>query len=199
VLDTVPGMPRYRTLPLVLAVALLGACGSTPPEAPKIATLTSAGPSAPAAPAAAGRPGNTGGEQGVRARLDSTEQEQIKIVEQYQECLFQNGVKEVADDGGPRPAGKSKRILDESGEPKSAYVACAGKKPLPPVELDENANPNFAAQWEDNVRCLRAHGLKVHTTEPGSWTYDSANTEVPDNQAQLERDCLLEAFGGKNK
>jgi hypothetical protein len=196
VIDTVRAMPRYRILALVLAVALLGACGSTPREAPpKVATLASTEPSTAATTTAA-----AGGKtEGVRARLDSTEEEQIKIVEQYQECLFQNGVKEVADDGGPRPAGKAKRNLDESGEPKSAYVACAAKKPLPPVELDENANPNFAAQWEDNVRCLRAHGLKVHTTEPGSWTYDSADTSVPDNQAQLEQDCLLEAFGGKNK
>jgi len=140
------------------------------------------------------------GEQGTRLRLDSTEQEQAKLLEEYRECLFQHGVKEKPNDPNRiAPAGAAKRNLDESGEPKSAYVACAAKKPLPPVELDENANPNFAAQWEDNVRCLRAHGLKVHTTEPGSWTYDSSDTPVPDNEEQLEHDCLREAFSGKKK
>ena len=195
-LETVPGMTGHRLLPLVAAALLLGACAATPQPAapPKVATLASAGPSAKPTTAAATATG-----KGIRLRLDSTEDEQIKLVENYQECLFQNGVKEVADDGRPRPAGKTKRLLDESGEPKSAYAACAGKKPLPPAELDENANPNFAAQWEDNVRCLRRHGLKVHTTEPGSWTYDSSDVSVPDNQEQLEKDCLREAFGAKNK
>ena len=165
-LETVPGMTGHRLLPLVAAALLLGACAATPQPAapPKVATLASAGPSAKPTTAAATATG-----KGIRLRLDSTEDEQIKLVENYQECLFQNGVKEVADDGRPRPAGKTKRLLDESGEPKSAYAACAGKKPLPPAELDENANPNFAAQWEDNVRCLRverARRLLHHTRLP---------------------------------
>jgi hypothetical protein len=199
VIDTVPGMPRYRILRLVAAVALLGACGSAPQPASKIATLTSGAPTTAASGSAASG-GPAGPEQGTRWRLDSTDEEQIQLVEQYQECLFQHGVKEKPrDKNAMTVAGKAKHNLDESGEPKAAYAACAPKKPLPPVELDPNANPNFAAQWADNVRCLRAHGLNVHTTEPGSWTYDTADTKVPDNEPQLEHDCLLEVFGGKKK
>jgi hypothetical protein len=181
----------------VASLLLLGACGSTPKPAPKVASLQSA-PATAATSGPGGKTGSAGSEQGTRWRLDSTDEEKVKLTEQYDDCLVQHGVKEKKSDADTiLPAGR--RNLDRSGEPKAAYTACAPKKPLPPVELDENANPNFAAQWEDNVRCLRAHGLKVHTTEPGGWTYDSADTSVPDNQADLERDCLLEAFGGKKK
>jgi hypothetical protein len=37
----------------------------------------------------------------------------------------------------------------------------------------------------------------VHVTKPGEWTYDSSDTPVPENQQQLERQCMLEAFGAK--
>jgi hypothetical protein len=180
---------------LIAAAAVLGGCGSKP-SVPDIATLASAAPPAAGQKAGQGATQGGGNEQGIRLRLDSTDEERIHLIEQYQECLFQHGVKEKKVDG-PVPAGTEKRQLDTSGEPKSAYLACAAKKPLKPVELDENANPNFAAQWEDNVRCLRTHGLMVHTTKPGEWTYDNSYTKLPDNDVQLERDCLLEVFGGK--
>jgi hypothetical protein len=199
VVGTVLGMLRHRWILLIAATALLGGCGGAKASAqqPDVASLSSAAPTKAGQPAT---PAKGASEQGTRLRLDSTEEEQIRLLEDYRECLFQHGVKErPKNQTGAAPAGTTKRNLDDSGEPKSAYVACAAKKPLPPVELDENANPNFAAQWEDNVRCLRAHGLKVHTTEPGSWTYDSSDVQIPDNQQQLEHDCLREAFGGKKK
>jgi hypothetical protein len=96
----------------------------------------------------------------------------------------------------PGAAGPGRR-LDQSGEPKSAYVACKNKLPLQPPELDEDKNPNYAQQWNDNVRCLRRNGMKVHVTNPGEWTWDDSNGVVPANEAALEKACILEAFGGK--
>ncbi|MCO8274164.1 hypothetical protein M1L60_26545 [Actinoplanes sp. TRM 88003] len=174
-------MSRY----LLLAVVLLGAC-STPVEQDQVATLASAPPVAGAPAADAGRP---------QLRLDTSDEEAQRFWTAYDDCLVANGVK-VNPVDQPGPAGPGRR-LDQSGEPKSAYVACKGKLPLQPPELDDQINPQYAAQWNDNVRCLRAHGLMVHATEPGSWTYDDGDHPIPANQDELEKSCLLEAFGGK--
>jgi hypothetical protein len=187
-------MPKFRITRIAAAVVLLGACSSTPKEAPEVATLQSTSPAA-----AAATPGTTA-VVGIQLRLDTTEAERLKYFDAYQKCLFDNGVKKKPRDGGSvgAVAAEGQWQLDDSGEPKSAYTACANKKPLEPIELDQNRNPDFAAQWEDNVRCLREHGVMVHTTKPGEWTYDDGKP-VPDDAAQIERDCMLKAFGVKKK
>jgi len=175
----------------VAAVLTLAACGSGPAETGgRVATLASTAP-AKASPAAstAARP---------QLRLDSSEEEANRLWETYKECLVKNGVKTNTERAGAVGAGPG-LVLDDSGEPKAAYTACAGKLPQQPPELDEDKNPNYAQQWNDNVKCLRAHGLMVHVTNPGEWTYDSSDTPTPDNLAELENACLLEAFGGKAK
>ncbi|GAA1645637.1 hypothetical protein GCM10009828_088160 [Actinoplanes couchii] len=145
-----------------------------------MATLASAAPAATtSAASSAGRP---------QLRLDTGDDEENRIWAAYNDCLVAKGVKVLAESEGARR-------IDQSGEPKAAYVACQGKLPLPPPELDEALNPDYAAQWNDNVACLRAHGLKVHVTGPGSWTYDSADVVVPGNESQIQHDCLIETFG----
>lgn len=181
-------MPKTR-LVCVAAVLLIGACGSPAQNSTngQVATLVSATPStaATAAGAGTGRP---------QLRLDTSSAERDRLFTAYDDCLVGHGVKvNPANQAGPAGPG---RRLDDSGEPKSAYVACADKLPLQPPELDEDKNPDYAAQWNDNVKCLRAHGLMVHVTEPGSWTWDSSDTVVPANETAIENGCLLEAFGG---
>lgn len=150
-----------------------------------MATLASGVPEVTTSAAStAGRP---------QLRLDTSDAEKDRIWLAYDDCLVANGVKvNVVDQ--PGPAGPGRR-LDQSGKPESAYAACAGKLPLQPPELDEALNPNFAAQWNDHVKCLRAHGLMVHVTNPGEWTYDSSDGVVPDNSDEIEDDCLIETFG----
>jgi len=175
----------------VAAVLALTAC-SSPAETGggQVATLASTAPTkaSPAASTAA-RP---------QLRLDTSEEEANRLWEAYKKCLVKNGVKTNTERAGPVGAGPG-LVLDDSGEPKAAYTACAGKLPQQPPELDEDKNPNYAQQWNDNVKCLRAHGLMVHVTNPGEWTYDSSDGTIPDNQAEIEDACLLEAFGGQAK
>lgn len=175
-----------KTFPIVIAGALfLGACHQASAASPQVASLDSApasDPSATGSAAVSGRP---------QLRLDTSDQEAQRLWTVYNDCLVGHGVKVLVD------LGDKGRRIDQSGEPKSAYTACAGKLPQQPPELDADRNPNFAAQWNDNVKCLRAHGLMVHVTNPGEWTYDSADTVVPADEDAIEKDCLLEAFGAK--
>lgn len=170
---------------LSLSSLFLAAC-SSPAAAPQVASLASTAPSVSAS-AVSKRP---------QLRLDTSQAESDRLFTAYDDCLVAHGVKvNPVDQPGALGNGPGRR-LDQSGEPKSAYVACADKLPLQPPELDEDKNPNYAAQWNDNVKCLRAHGLMVHVTKPGEWTYDSSDTVIPPNESELEQSCLLEAFGG---
>ncbi|GIF20030.1 hypothetical protein Ate02nite_27600 [Paractinoplanes tereljensis] len=166
-------------LALTGVVALSG-CATTPSAA--VVPSLSSPPSTSSAPAADQRP---------QLRLDTSDEERRRLYTAYDDCLVGHGVKVLVNIPGPQGG----RRLDDSGDPKSAYLACASRLPLQPKELDEDANPNFAAQWNDHVRCLRKHGIKVHVTKPGEWTWDSETNVHPPNEDQIEQDCLREAFG----
>jgi hypothetical protein len=191
-----PKTRRLGTTSAALAAALLlGACSSSPKSDDHVATLAS---NAPASAAAGDAAGDAADSRRPQLRLDTTEEERTRLFTVYNDCLIAHGVKVLTakDQAGPVAAvDGSNRVLDPSGKPKAAYVACAAKLPLEPPELDEATNPNYNTQWNDNVKCLRAHGLMVHVTKPGEWTYDSSDTAVPDNEEQLEKSCLIEAFG----
>ena len=176
-----------RHLWAAAAVLALGACSPSPggTSAPDVATLAST-----PVRTTTSTPAKTGGQR-PQLRLDTSDEERGRLFTAYDDCLVGHGVKVVLDQ--PGPAGG--RRLDDSGEPKSAYTACAVRLPLQPPELDPDVNPKFAEQWNDNVRCLRKHGFKVHVTEPGSWTYDSSDVVTPPNGDQIEKDCEREAFG----
>ena len=178
------------------ALAAVSACSSTSDQVdrPRVATLQSAPASAP--------PATKEAPEGVQLRLDTTEEETARFYDVYMDCLMKHGVKQLPNDPDSIGIAMGTRgvLLDwKSGEPKAAYTACAGKKPLQPVELDPDRNPRFAQQWQDNVRCLRRNGLMVHVTKPGEWTYDEGDHKIPDNQQQLEDQCMLEAFGAQKK
>ncbi|MCU7729365.1 hypothetical protein ODJ79_37095 [Actinoplanes sp. KI2] len=178
----------------VAAVLALGACGQSATDGGKntaggdekqVASLSSPAP-------AAHQSAESGGQR-PQLRLDTSDAERDRLDNIYDDCLVAHGVK--VNTARTNAAG-GKRSLDQSGEPKQAYTACLAKLPLQPPELDEDKNPNFAAQWNDNVKCLRAHGLKVHVTQPGEWTYDDDNTPEPPDVDQLQKACILEVFGG---
>ncbi|GAB3955802.1 hypothetical protein [Micromonospora vulcania] len=188
----------------LLATALTG-CGGEAPAAGgtapggtgDVASLAtaSAGPSATTAGGTAtGRP---------QLRLDMTDEEEQNLWETYKICLHDHGVQENKGRSAAA-AGSGKGLsLDDSGEPKAAYVACANKLPLQPPELDRDKNPNYVSQWNDYVQCLRGRGLKIHSLPDGSgWTYDDGVANPTgglsaEAQAKADKDCTMEIFGGK--
>ncbi|RAO42290.1 hypothetical protein GAR06_05213 [Micromonospora saelicesensis] len=187
----------------VLAVALTG-CGGGASSADKdaasgdVASLVT--PSAPvsatpAGGAANGRP---------QLRLDMTDEEEERLWGTYNICLHDNGVKLNDGRSQPGPVGDGTGLsLDQSGEPKAAYVACANKLPLQPPELDPEKNPNYVSQWNDYVQCLRGRGMKIHSLPDGSgWTYDDGVADPAGGLegpalATVERECTMEIFGAQ--
>ncbi|MEU5780714.1 hypothetical protein [Micromonospora lupini] len=199
--------PRHVGLAaLTLLAAVLAGCGGETSDADagstadvaSLATVSAAPSASASGGAATGRP---------QLRLDMTDEEENQLWYTYNVCLRDNGVKEnKARAAAAAAAGTGTGIisLDQSGEPKAAYVACANKLPLQPPELDEEKNPNYVSQWNDYVQCLRGRGLKIHSLPDGSgWTYDDG---VADPSGGLEgaaydkaeKECTMEAFrGGK--
>ncbi|MEW2428396.1 hypothetical protein AB0877_10320 [Micromonospora sp. NPDC047644] len=184
-------------------VAALAGCGGggdadkdTASGTGEVASLTTPSASASATgTTVSGRP---------QLRLDSTDEEENQLWGLYNICLHDNGVKLNDGRSRPGPVGDGTGLsLDQSGEPKAAYVACANKLPLQPPELDPDKNPNYVSQWNDYVQCLRGRGLKIHSLPDGSgWTYDDGVAD-PTNGLEgaamdkVERDCTMEIFGAK--
>ncbi|WP_422738795.1 hypothetical protein ACN263_05840 [Micromonospora sp. WMMD729] len=190
---------RVGLTALTLFATVLAGCGGGKSDAdgtPDVASLAtgSAVPSASATTAAAGRP---------QLRLDMNEDEKQRLWNTYNYCLRDHGVRENKERSAGAPKGSGIISLDQSGEPKAAYVACADKLPLQPPELDEEKNPNYVIQWNDYVQCLRGRGMKIHSLPDGSgWTYDDGVAD-PSGGLQgaaydkAERECTLEAFRGE--
>ncbi|MGC4857166.1 hypothetical protein ACLQ24_28320 [Micromonospora sp. DT4] len=192
---------RLGLVALTLLATVLAGCGGAKSGADTggtadVASLAtgSAAPSASAtAAAAAGRP---------QLRLDMNADEQQRLWNTYNYCLRDHGVKELKERSAGAPAGSGMISLDQSGEPKAAYVACADKLPLQPPELDKEKNPNYVIQRNDYVQCLRGRGMKIHLLPDGSgWTYDDVEDPtgglVGAAYDKADKECTMEAFRGK--
>lgn len=192
---------RVGLAALTLFATVLAGCGGAKPDAGGTADVASlatgsAEPSASAtaAAAAAGRP---------QLRLDMNEDEKQRLWNTYNYCLRDHGVREIKERSAAAPKGSGMISLDQSGEPKAAYVACADKLPLQPPELDEEKNPNYVLQWNDYVQCLRGRGMKIHSLPDGSgWTYDDGVADPSGGLegaalSKAEHECTMEAFGGR--
>jgi len=178
-------------LSLATVLATTTACGGDPDrpaQGPPVLSLESSAPGgtpASMAPVDAGRP---------QLRQDMSDEEADAVWETYKVCLHNNGVKENKERA--QAGGATGLVLDDSGEPKSAYRACAGKLPLQPPELDDEKNPNYAAQYNDYIQCLRKNRLYVHALADGSgWTYDDVDQPLNDDQrTKVDKTCTKASF-----
>jgi len=154
---------------------------------------------------------------GRQERLDDTPEEHEAIIDAWDVCLVHHGAK-YADEAGvraqagaaPGKSGGTKagaemyRSLAEP-IPNAAKKACVDRAPIGAPELDPNLNAHYRDDMLAEVKCLRAQGIPVHLvpdTSAGpnglSWGYDDNAGPLPANEEQIDRDCELKAFGGKN-
>ncbi|MFD4788837.1 hypothetical protein ACFWN1_17620 [Streptomyces sp. NPDC058459] len=207
---------RTRTIAAALgavAVLALTACGGSGEGVRSegrdaVDTLASSSPGAgtatPATPAGNGSPGSKDAER-PQLRLDTSEQEQDRLWDAYWACLQSHGVpmntKRVAGSGRQAPP-----LDQDSVKPRyrPAYDTCQIKMPLQPPEYDEDKNPHFADDIRAAVKCMRHRGMKVHVPSGSDmeglwWAYDEDQTGAPAEEPaqRAEKECRLEAFGGK--
>ncbi|GAB6902551.1 hypothetical protein [Kineosporia succinea] len=205
---------KMRTAPTVAAVLIaltttgaLSACGGgsavTDPQEQVAALPSSAAPSVSGPSGSAQSPpaSATGTSGRPQLRLDDTEARVRQLSAAHADCLAENGAR-YATDGENLvgvDSGNGKMLVQPI--PEKALRACIGLEPLAPVEMRPDSNPHYRENWQANVACLREHGLKVHLTQdmtdPAflSWTYDEDAGISPDNQPQIEEDCMAQAFG----
>ncbi|WP_253209539.1 hypothetical protein [Streptomyces niphimycinicus] len=137
-------------------------------------------------------------------RLDSPQGEIDQLWNVYWACLQAHGVpmntRRVEHPGDQAPPVQDQKVTDQY---KAQYHACLYKMPLQPVEERPETNPHYADDHRAYVKCLSSKGYKVHQIfksdgSPDGWTFDDNNDGgIPTDKA--DRDCRLEAFGGKDK
>lgn len=178
------------------------AAAVTRPAADKADSAQRAAPADTALKASRSSTADRAGDSPVQQYVDDTPARHDQLINNWDTCLIAHGAKTV-EGGGPstNPEADTTRTIVEP-IPASATTPCQDKLPLSPKEQDPNLNPNYVADSEANVACLRAHGRAVHTVPDHSvdanglgWTYDASdNTPTPDNEAEIDRSCEIAAF-----
>ncbi|MET8946411.1 hypothetical protein ABZX30_23230 [Streptomyces sp. NPDC004542] len=193
-----PGHGRVLGAACLLAGGLLltgcggsGDSGGDGPTRHGVASLESGAPAGKATASAAPSP-DDGRPQ---LRLDSSDAERDRYWHIYAGCLKDHGHRMLTARGPD-----SIDDTDHSATAKAAVKACADELPLQPPEMDRTTNPHYDDDYRAYVKCLNGKGLKVTALPDNSgWTYDGNTTMSATEQSKADKNCTLEAFGGKKQ
>ncbi|WP_210651815.1 hypothetical protein [Nocardioides sp. SYSU D00065] len=187
-----------------LALSTTGSSKAVTSPSPASGAADATVPSISATPtnAASGGADSRSEDSAGQMYLDDTEARRGEMAHAYNTCLLDNG---AARDNAAEMAvfqGDHNPVVIAEPVPSEALSACADLEMKQPRELDPATNPDYHAEAQANVDCLREHGIAVHLPTTGDdvpsgllWTYDSASTPVPDDAAQIEATCLMSTFG----
>ncbi|RRR84287.1 hypothetical protein [Streptomyces sp. RP5T] len=133
-------------------------------------------------------------------RLDTTQIEEIRMYQGYLRCLKDRGVS-IPSKGNKMPEADPGTLwfpgIDVAKERPEAEKACLGKKPLQPPELDPKKNSDYMDDYSKWIECDNRRGLKVNPLpDGGGWNYRAGVTQ-PRNADQIDKECMIEAFGGE--
>lgn len=141
----------------------------------EVASLTSPAADGGSAKASTSADPDAGGPQ---IRLDSTNEEVNRMYEAYEACLKEHGAQE-----------KYKRKPDDP-----SVLACKGKEPLNPPELDPAKNPDYSDDVREMVKCMKGHGIKALVSD-GGWALETGNELNRPHYDEYQLDCQVKAFG----
>ncbi|MEU1185243.1 hypothetical protein ABZ464_48085 [Streptomyces sp. NPDC005820] len=112
-------------------------------------------------------------------RLDSTNEEVNRMYDAWLACLKEHGAAE-----------KYKRKPNDP-----SVLACKGKEPLDPPELDPAKNPDYADDTRAMVKCMKGHGIKAMVVN-GQWGLETGDEINRPYYNEYVIDCQVKAFGG---
>ena len=169
---------------LLLAVVLLGGCGSAP--TPGVATLRSPAAVSPSPSPSPERP---------LIRADASEEEKTRLRDVYIDCLWANGFPKQGAIKGPNGGYPSDLTSFDLGPgvAERIHSACAAKEPESPFDRAERLDPEFADHVRANVKCLNAHGLKAVIQDGRPALVDGLPSQ---SKGHLLDDCERQAFAG---
>ncbi|MER7569502.1 hypothetical protein ABTZ93_42525 [Streptomyces sp. NPDC097941] len=180
----------------IATLALITGCGGSKAEDDSGQKSDVASLDGPGKAGTADRKTTAPGSEGVQLRLDSTEEEQRLINNAYSACLKKNGVPTYSKSGGALDPG-SEWVFPETKSPsmRGAAEACKAKKPIQPPELDKEKNPHYMDDFREQLQCMDKRGVKTNALPDGSGYNYVGN--LPPNYNRIEKECEVEAFGGK--
>lgn len=211
-----PTHPTARAAALCAAVLIAGAaltaCGSPDGTGPEKGTAKGVDTLVTDTPSAKDRPSPKSSAAAVddkrpQLRLDTSDEERDRLGDAYNACLQAHGVPMNTERA--QAAGKKQAPPLQSPEIgrkyKAAFDACLVKLPRQPPETQPDTNPRYADDYRDYVKCLQKRGMKIHMVPDTSvypdglgWTFDGNTAGIPaSKEPKAERDCTMEAFGGK--
>ncbi|MCX4907001.1 hypothetical protein [Streptomyces sp. NBC_00878] len=172
---------------LALITACSGESGSAKSAEDKgVASVTEPSGKSSQAPAQAERP---------LIRPDTTEEEETRLGQLYQECQAQHGLAKymIKNEDGTWKGYKGGN--DELWE--KAKKACASKEPETLPQRAAREDPEFQDKNEKWLKCMRSHGLKVSAAadNPGMIAFDDGLP--PDSQMKWIKKCEADAFVAK--
>ena len=182
---TDPGHNRFHRAAVLTSVGtaalvVLTACGGSGSSSGtdksgqgQVVSLTS--PAADGSSASASADPDAGRPQ---IRLDSTNEEINRLYDAWQACLKDHGA-EV----------KYKRKPNDP-----SVLACKGKQPLDPPELDPDRNPDYSDDTRAMVKCMNEHGIKSLVVN-GGWALEDGNSLNAPHYDEIQLDCQVKAYG----
>jgi hypothetical protein len=175
---------------LTATVLLLAACGgggSAPQSPPRVASLQSPGETVASASATADPDS-----QRPQLRVDSSEEERLRLNNAWTSCLKNEGVPTYQ---------KAAWLFPGKGEDEfpAAFKTCHLKQPRIPARQDPARNPHYAEDNRNWIKCINKKSpvIKIRGTEDG-WTFVRDYGSDPAQQDAFDRtvrDCELQAFG----
>ncbi|MFD5425450.1 hypothetical protein [Streptomyces sp. NPDC127084] len=125
-------------------------------------------------------------------RPDTSDEEEHRIDQLYQDCLAKQGVKMLKNDDG-----SYKGVFDRDTDPRypEAQKKCQSKEPETLTQRSAREDPDFRDKADRWVRCLRSHDVVATVDDEGFLSFDDGSNL--EHKIKWADKCEAEVFLAK--